>query len=80
MKLSILRDVKLSAFFDELTQALPALSPYGLRVHLIASAHFRLVSVCVISPRYDRDAPRAIADFDPMQFFARFEIDDGDVV
>ena len=29
---------------------------------------------------YNGDAPRAIADFDPIQFLARFEIDDGDVV
>ena len=29
---------------------------------------------------YNRDAPGAVADFDPAQLFARFYIDNGDVV
>ena len=29
---------------------------------------------------HNRNAPGAVADFDPAQFFARFYIDDGDVV
>jgi hypothetical protein len=28
----------------------------------------------------NRDAPRAVADFDAAQFFARFDIDNRDVV
>jgi hypothetical protein len=29
---------------------------------------------------YNRDAPGAVANFDPAQFFARFQIDNGNVI
>src|SRR5262249_11904979 len=53
---------------------------YANVTRITPAGNLEWASLKPLLPGDNRDAPRALADFDAAQFFARFYIDKGDVV